>query len=312
MGISSVKKIYLASPRGFCAGVKRAVKILDSVLKKYPTPIYVNHQIVHNRHIIDAFKKKGAVFVDDINQIPNGLAVVFSAHGSSPKTYQKAKRKKLIIYDATCPLVAKVHQEAKRYAFEGFLILYIGHKNHPEVEGVLNEVPAQSIILIQSADEAEKIKEFKQKKIVLLTQTTLSFNDTEKIIEILKKKFPNLIFPPRSDICFSTQNRQMAVKELAKKTPVILVVGSRESSNSNRLKEVAEKNGAKAYLINDKNEINIDWFKNIKVIGITAGASTPENIIKDVINSIKTKETIIEELKVVEEKITFPLPNNFK
>lgn len=311
MEVNSPKKIYLASPRGFCAGVKRAVSVLELVLKKHKIPVYVSHQIVHNRHVIDSFKKRGAVFVDDIEDVPNYSVVVLSAHGSSPRIYQRAKEKGLIVYDATCPLVAKVHQEAKRYAQEGYLIFYIGHKNHPEVRGVLDEIPKDSVRLIESTKDAGSVV-VSNIKIVLLTQTTLSLDDTQTIIDILKKRFPSLIFPPRSDICFSTENRQSAVKQLAKKADVIVVVGSKESSNSNRLREVAEKNGARAYLINDKSEINLDWFKDIENIGITAGASTPENIIKDVIDSIKKDKTKIEELKVVEEKITFPLPQNIK
>ncbi len=308
---SSPTVIYLASPRGFCAGVKRAIKILDLVLAKHKAPVYVSHQIVHNAHIIESFKKKGAVFVEDLGEIPNNSIVVFSAHGSSPQSFAHALKKNLTVYDATCPLVAKVHQEAKRYSSEGFLIFYIGHKNHPEVKGVLAEIPKNSVILIESREEAERIMAT-EKKMVLLTQTTLGLQDTSEIIDILKKKFSQLIFPPRSDICFSTENRQKAVRELAKMADLILVVGSRESSNSNRLREAAEQSGATAYLINDKSELDNGWLKNIKNIGITAGASTPENVISEVIDAIKTPSTKIKELKVIEEKITFPLPFDIK
>lgn len=277
------KKIYLASPRGFCGGVKRAVDILDQVLQKHKPPIYVRHQIIHNRHVISDFEKRGVIFVEDINNIPNGSVVVFSAHGSPPDLYRKAKKKKLQIYDAVCPLVTKVHLEAKKYSQQGYFIFYIGHKDHPEPIGVLGEVSDQSIILIETLEDAEKIIPPQTDRLIVLTQTTLSFDDTKQIINCLKRRFTKLIQPPAFDICYATQNRQNAVKALAKKVDLVLVIGSKESSNSNRLKEVAEKEGVSSYLINDISEIKNSWFKDVEKLGITAGASAPKYLIDEVV-----------------------------
>lgn len=307
MRFPKLKKIYLASPRGFCAGVKRAVKIVDILLKKFGSPIYVRHQIVHNRRVISDFEKRDVVFVEDINNIPNGSLVVFSAHGCSPTIYQQAKTKKLKVYDAVCPLVTKVHLEAKRYHKEGYFIFYIGHKNHPETEGVLGEIPANSVALIQTIEEVKKIHPPQKEKLIVLTQTTLSGDDTKEIINRLKKKFPKLVLPPAFDICFATQNRQNSVKALAKKTDLILVVGSKNSSNSNRLREIAEKAGVTAYLIDDISEINTSWLKKVENLGITAGASAPNYVIDKVIDYFSDSAALVEELITVKENISFPL-----
>jgi 4-hydroxy-3-methylbut-2-enyl diphosphate reductase len=303
-----LKKIYLASPRGFCAGVRRAVDILGLVLKKHGPPVYVRHQIVHNRHVVSDFEKRGVIFVEDLKEIPNGAVVIFSAHGSPPDLYRQAKKKNLTLYDSVCPLVVKVHFEAKRYEKEGYYILYIGHKNHAEAIGVISEVAPKSISLISGLDEAEKINPPQKEKLVVLNQTTLSQDDTKEIINCLKKRFPRLVLPPSSDICFSSQNRQNAVKELAKKVDLILVVGSKNSSNSNRLKEVAEKAGIAVYLIDDLSKIKKIWLKNVEKIGITAGASVPENIVQDVIKHLSVRGTEMEEIEVIKESINFPLP----
>lgn len=294
--MKTLKKIYLASPRGFCAGVKRAVDILDQILQKHKPPIYVRHQIIHNRHVISDFKKKGVIFVKDINNIPNGSVVVFSAHGSPPSLYEKAKKKKLQIYDAVCPLVTKVHLEAKKYTKEGYFIFYIGHKNHPEAIGVLGEVSDQSIVLIKTLEDAEKIIPPQTDRLIVLTQTTLSFDDTKQIINCLKRRFTKLIQPPAFDICYATQNRQNAVKALAKKVDLVLVIGSKESSNSNRLREVAEKEGVSSYLINDISEIKNSWFKDVEKLGITAGASAPKYLIDEVVKYFSKPKVKIEEL----------------
>ncbi|PJE60775.1 4-hydroxy-3-methylbut-2-enyl diphosphate reductase [Candidatus Roizmanbacteria bacterium CG10_big_fil_rev_8_21_14_0_10_36_26] len=307
---TKVKKVYLTSPRGFCAGVERAIKMVNLVLKKHKTPIYVRHQIVHNRHIISDFEKKGVIFVEDVNDIPDGSVAVFSAHGSPPNIHDQAKKKKLKIYDAVCPLVTKVHMEAKRYVKEGYYIFYIGYKNHAEAVGVMGEVPSKSIVLIDSIQTAEKIKPPQTDKLIILNQTTLSLDDVKEIVNHLKKRFPKLILPPSSDICFSTQNRQNAVKELAKKSKTILIIGSKTSSNSNRLKEVAKKYGAKSYLIDDKLEIKNSWFKKVQSVGITAGASAPDYLINDLVDFFKKKGAIIKELTIIKEHIHFPLPNN--
>lgn len=306
--MKKLKKIYLVSPRGFCAGVKRAIDIANLVLQKYKPPIYIRHQIVHNRHVISDFEKKGVIFVEDINNIPNGSVVVFSAHGSSPNLYQIAKRKKLKVFDAICPLVNKVHLEAKKYSQQGYFIFYIGHKNHPEAIGVLGEVSNQSIILIETLEDAEKIIPPQIDKLIVLTQTTLSFDDTKQIINCLKRRFTKLIQPPVFDICYATQNRQNAVKELAKKVDLVLVIGSKESSNSNRLREVVEKSGKRAYLINDKSEIQPSWLEKVENLGITAGASAPKYLINEVIGYFSKQKVKIEELIVVKENTHFILP----
>lgn len=303
---NTLKKIYLASPRGFCAGVSRATAILDFVLEKFGPPIYVRHQIVHNRTIVADFEKKGVIFCENIDDIPNGSRVVFSAHGTAPQIYEVAKKKKLIVFDATCPLVTKVHLEAKRYAKEGYFILYIGHKRHQEAIGVLGEVPSTSSVLINSLEEAKIIQPPQIEKLIALSQTTLSLDDTKKIIVLLQQRFPKMILPPAFDICYATQNRQNAVKQLAKKAELILVIGSKESSNSNRLKELAEREGATAYLIDGIQDIKNEWLKNIKYVGITAGASAPEYIIDNVVEFLQTSNAVVEELETVKENIQFP------
>ena len=308
MRFPKLKKIYLACPRGFCAGVERAVKIVDTLLKKIRPPLYVRHQIVHNQSVISHFEKKGAIFIENLKEIPDSSRVVFSAHGSPPIIYRQAKKKKLKVYDAVCPLVTKVHFEARRYHKEGYFIFYIGHKNHPEVEGVLGEIPTNSVALIQTIEQAKKIHPPQKEKLVVLTQTTLSYDDTEEIINRLKKKFPKLTLPPAFDICFATQNRQNAVKELAKKTDLILVVGSKNSSNSNRLKEVAEKAGKTVYLVDGISEINTSWLKEVENLGIAAGASAPDYVIDKVIDYFSDSAALVEELITMKENISFPLP----
>ena len=305
-----IKSIHLASPRGFCAGVERAVDILAKVLDKYGSPVYSRHAIVHNRRVVADFEKKGAIFVEDINEIPNGSRVVFSAHGSPPDFYVTAKKKKFKLYDAMCPLVLKVHLEAKKYEADGYFIFYIGHKGHPEPEGVMGNVNSASIVLIETEFEASKIEPPQKNKLIVLTQTTLSFDDTKKIIEKLKKRFSQLITPPAFDICYATQNRQVAVKSLAKKVDMVLVVGSPASSNSNRLKEVAEREGKKSYMIDDVRAIKDSWFEGVTNVGITAGASSPEHLVNEVINHVKNKNTKIYEEHIIKEKVYFPRPSN--
>lgn len=302
----ALEKIYLASPRGFCAGVSRAIAILNFVLEKFGPPIYVRHQIVHNRTIVADFEKKGVIFSENIDDIPDGSRVVFSAHGTQPQIYEIAKEKKLTVFDAACPLVNKVHLEAKRYAKEGYFILYVGHKGHPEPMGVLGEVPSASSLLIDSFEMAKIIQPTQTDKLIVLTQTTLSFDDTGKIIALLRKRFPKMILPPSFDICYSTQNRQNAVKELVKKVELVLVIGSKESSNANRLRELAEKKGITAYLIDGVQDIKNEWLKDIKTIGITAAASAPDYVIDSVVKFLKSDNVNVEELETVKENIQFP------
>jgi 4-hydroxy-3-methylbut-2-enyl diphosphate reductase len=306
--MKKLRKIYLVSPRGFCAGVKRAIDIVNLVLKKHKPPIYVRHQIVHNRHVISDFEKRGVIFVENINSIPNDSVVIFSAHGSSPNLYQIAKRKKLKVFDAICPLVNKVHLEAKKYSQQEYFIFYIGHKNHPETTGVIEEIPNELIVLIETLEDAKKITPPQTEKLIILTQTTLSFDNTKEIINCLKNRFPKLIQPPAFDICYATQNRQNAVKTLAKKVDLILVIGSKESSNSNRLKETVEKSGKRAYLINDRSEIKTSMLKNVENLGITAGTSAPKYLIDEVISYFSKQKVKIKELIVVKENTHFILP----
>lgn len=306
----NIKTIHLASPRGFCAGVERAVDILGKVLERYGPPVYSRHAIVHNRRVVSDFEKKGAIFVEDIHQIPDRSRVVFSAHGSPPEFYEIARQKNFKLFDAMCPLVLKVHIEAKKYASEGYYIFYIGHKGHPEPEGVMGNVKNNSIKLLGSETEALNVKPPQEDKLIVLTQTTLSFDDTKKIIETLKKRFPKLILPPAFDICYATQNRQVAVKSLSKKVEVVIIIGSPASSNSNRLREVAEREGKKSYMIDSVNAIKDTWFENVENVGISAGASSPENLVNEVINYIKNKNTKIFEEHVIKEKVYFPRPNS--
>src|SRR3989344_892875 len=301
----NIKTIHLASPRGFCAGVERAVDILSKVLEKYGPPVYSRHAIVHNRRVVSDFEKKGAIFVEDIHQIPDGSRVVFSAHGSPPEFYEIAKQKNFKLFDAMCPLVLKVHIEAKKYSSEGYYIFYIGHRGHPEPEGVMGNVKQNSIKLIQSETEALNVKPPQEDKLIVLTQTTLSFDDTKKIIEILKKRFSKLILPPAFDICYATQNRQLAVKSLSKKVELVIIIGSPASSNSNRLREVAEREGKKAFMIDNINAIKNKWFKGISNVGISAGASSPENLLKEVVDYIKNDNTKIYEENVIKKKNYF-------
>ncbi len=293
-----VKKIILAKPRGFCAGVKRAIKTAELALEKYEK-IYIKHEIVHNKHVVKALEEEGAITINKLEEVPENSTVIFSAHGSSPQEYELAKKRNLKVIDATCPLVTKVHLEAKKFAKEGYNIIYIGKEGHQEAIGVLAE--SSNIILISSIEDIHKLN-FENNKIACLTQTTLNVNDTNNIIKALREKFPSLVVPVKEDICFSTTNRQEAVKELTKLCDVIIVVGSKNSSNSNKLVQLAKQLGKKAYLIDDLTELPE---LNADVLGITAGASAPEHLVKELINYFNCD---VEELKIIEEDIIFSLP----
>jgi len=301
-------KVYLAKPRGFCAGVERAIKILDLALKKFGSPIYVRHAIVHNEKVVKEFEEMGAVFVENIGEVPEGSVLIFSAHGVSPEVRKKAKEKNLKVIDATCPLVTKVHLKARYFAKNGYTIFLIGHKNHIEVEGTMGEAPDKTV-LIENKEDLEKLKGKNFEKIAILTQTTLSVDDTREIISEIQKKFKNVLKPRADDICYATQNRQDAVKKIAPFVDIFLIIGSKTSSNSNRLKEIAEKYGTKSYLINDKDEIPREELKDVKAIGVTSGASTPERLVKDIIRELKDMgaEEVIE-IEGTEENIKFQLP----
>jgi len=288
-----------------CAGVERALRILELAAEKNKQPVYCRHEIVHNKKVVEEFTKKGVRFIEDLNQTPNGAVVVFSAHGSSPELFALAKKKNLKVIDAVCPLVTKVHLEAKRFADKGYFIVYLGHKNHPEALGVLGEVPGKSV-LISNLEEAKKLKI--PGKAVLLMQTTLSLEESKEIIDYLISKFPNLELPPGKDICFSTTNRQLAVKELAKHSDLILVVGSTNSSNSNRLREAGEKMRVDSYLIDGPEDLKAEWFEDKETVGITAGASAPDKLVDAVVRAVRLKfGGEIEEMEVIKEEVKFKL-----
>lgn len=305
-------KVYLAYPRGFCAGVDRAIEIVERALKLFGKPIYVRHAIVHNRYVVKSLEQKGAVFVEDISEIPEGSIVIFSAHGVSPKVREEARRRNLKVIDATCPLVHKVHKEVRKFAEEGYTIILVGHRGHVEVEGTMGEAP-DKVILVENLEDAERVEVPDANKVALTTQTTLSVDDTKEIIEVLRRRFPNIVLPKADDICYATQNRQDAVKKLAKISDVVLVIGSKESSNSNRLREVAEKVGSRAFLIEDESHIREEWLENVKAVGITSGASTPEVLVRRVVwKLLEMGGEYVEELDGIRENVKFALPEDVK
>ena len=296
-------EILLAEPRGYCAGVVRAVDIVELALTKIGAPIYVRHEIIHNQFVVNELKQKGAIFVEEIEEIPNDSTVIFSAHGVSPEVWTDAKIKNLNIIDATCPLVTKVHLEAIKYAKDGYTILLVGHKGHDEVIGTMGEAPDHTI-LVEDIDHVESIKVRNPEKVVALTQTTLSISDTSDIINRLKQKFPQLI--TRNDICYATTNRQNALSSMTENVDLVLVVGAKNSSNSNRLRELASENGIEAYLINGPEDLDDSWLIGKKTVGITSGASTPEVLVNRVLAKLKPKN--IKNIIFVEENVNFKLP----
>lgn len=301
-------KIFIARPRGFCAGVARAIETVERALKIYGPPLYVRHAIVHNQHVVSRLKEKGAIFTENLEEIPPGSRIIFSAHGVSPTIRKQARARNLKVIDATCPLVTKVHLEAVRFSQKGYSIILVGHKGHVEVEGTFGEAPKNTKV-IETAQEVARLQVPDDSKVVVLTQTTLSMDDTKEIITALRKRFPKLIEPPKEDICYATQNRQTAVKELAAFCDVVLVIGDPESSNSTRLKEIAQKAGAQSYLIQDSSDIKPFWFKSAQAVAVTAGASAPEDLVEKVIVHLQKQgcETI-EEVEKIKENIHFPLP----
>jgi 4-hydroxy-3-methylbut-2-en-1-yl diphosphate reductase len=301
-------KIILAEPRGFCAGVDRAIEIVERALKLYGAPVYVRHEIVHNRWVVDDLRAKGVVFVQEVSEIPDGAITVFSAHGISEKVENSAKLRDLPIIDATCPLVTKVHKEAQRYEAENRQIILIGHAGHPEVEGTSGRVQ-NGVLLVQNIEDVANLDVKNPDKLAYVTQTTLSVDDTKDIITALKSRFTNITGPELRDICYATQNRQNAVRDLAKLVDVLLVVGSTNSSNSNRLRDLAAEIGVTAYLIDDAKNLQPHWFDNIKSVGITAGASAPEHLVQGVVSAISLlRQTITETLSGITENTRFKLP----
>ncbi len=305
-------KILLSAPRGFCAGVERAIEIVEKSILKYGAPVYVRHEIVHNKHVVDNLKSKGAVFVEELEEIEDkSRPVIFSAHGVPKKIPEDANNYEMTYVDATCPLVSKVHREAENLFKAGYHIILIGHKNHPEVIGTMGQLSKGSIDLVQNEEEAKNYKINDNKKIAYITQTTLSVDDTKEIINILKKKCPNLKEPMKEDICYATTNRQMAVKEIAKNCDMFFVIGSRNSSNSVRLVEVAKKSGCEnAHLIHSESEIPFKEIQNCNTIGISSGASAPEVLVENFINELKNKFLItIDEIEIIKENVVFKVPN---
>jgi 4-hydroxy-3-methylbut-2-enyl diphosphate reductase len=303
------KRVLLAAPRGYCAGVDRAVITVEKALELYGAPVYVRKQIVHNKHVVESLEKKGAIFVDETDQVPEGARVVFSAHGVSPKVHEEAASRQLKTIDATCPLVTKVHQEARRFAADNLQILLIGHNGHEEVEGTAGEAP-DHIRLVDGLEEARTIEIDPNRPVAWLSQTTLSVDETLEMVGTLKERFPQLQDPPSDDICYATQNRQVAIKQIAPQTELVLVVGSTNSSNSVRLVEVAKEYGAKAaYLIDYASEVKDEWFEGVETIGVTSGASVPELLVKDLLEELARRGfSDVREFRAMEESLLFALP----
>ena len=304
-------EVLLANPRGFCAGVDRAIDIVERALQLFGAPVYVRHEVVHNRYVVNDLKNKGAIFVDELNQVPDDQYVIFSAHGVSKAVQQEAKRRELKVFDATCPLVTKVHLEVCRYSIDGTETILIGHKGHPEVEGTMGQYDSNNngqIYLIESVDEVSKLTVINPDKLSFVTQTTLSMDDTSEVIDALRLKFPAIQGPRKDDICYATQNRQDAVKSLVDGCDLILVVGSKNSSNSNRLKEIAKNHQIEGYLIDGAEDIQQQWLNNKKCIGVTAGASAPELLVQQVINFLQTHGAEKVTSLGFSEDVTFQLP----
>ena len=302
------REILLARPRGFCAGVERAIAIVERALEKFGPPVYVKHAIVHNRDVVRRLESLGAVFSEDLQQVPEGARVIFSAHGVSPAVREEAEAKGHQAIDATCPLVTKVHVEARRFAAEGRTIFLVGHRNHVEVVGTMGEAP-QHTIVVESLGDAERVMPSDPERVGFLTQTTLSVDDTRAILEVLRRRFPALVGPRKEDICYATQNRQNAVRALAEEAEVILVVGSPESSNSNRLVEVARAGGRPAYLVDSYEQIQPAWLAGARRIGVTAGASAPESITENLVRQLSRRLSAeVREITVAEETVSFPMP----
>jgi 4-hydroxy-3-methylbut-2-enyl diphosphate reductase len=303
-----METIILASPRGFCAGVSYAIEVLNLAIEAYGTPIYMRHAIVHNEHVVRSFQQRGVLFVEDISEIPPGSTVVFSAHGVSPQVRQEAAARNLRVIDATCPLVSKVHREVQRFAAQGYHIIYIGHAGHVEAKGTMGHAPGQ-ITLVQTVEDAERVQ-VPEGKLAVATQTTLSVYEVERIMSVLKRRFPHLETPPKEDICYATTNRQNAVRELAKRCDLILVIGSRTSSNSNRLCEVAQQEGVPAYLLLEPEEVQPEWRTDYRVVGITSGASTPESSVEAIVGELlKGQEHVpVHTLETARENIAFLPP----
>jgi 4-hydroxy-3-methylbut-2-enyl diphosphate reductase len=303
-----VQRVILASPRGYCAGVERAVDTVERALQVYGEPVYVRKQIVHNSHVVRELSERGAIFVDSVEDVPEGATLVFSAHGVAPAVREASAARSLTTIDATCPLVTKVHTQARRYADAGYTIVLIGHAGHEEVEGTTGEAP-QAIVLVESAADAEALVLPPTRRLAYITQTTLSVDETRAIVDVLRRRFPHIEGPKKEDICYATSNRQWAVKELLGEVGLLLVIGSRNSSNSNRLVEVAQAADVPAYLIDDAEEIDDSWFEGIDIVGVTSGASAPERLVQDVCAWFRSRGVLdVAERKAVYEDVVFKVP----
>lgn len=307
--------ILLSNPRGFCAGVDRAIEIVERAIEVFGAPIYVRHEVVHNRYVVDGLRARGAVFVEELSEVPENSTVIFSAHGVSKQIQAEAKERGLQVFDATCPLVTKVHIEVHHHASQGREIVFIGHAGHPEVEGTMGQYdnPEGGIYLVESPEDVDALTVKNPANLAWVTQTTLSIDDTQAVIDALKKKFPEICGPKKDDICYATQNRQDAVKKLADSCDLILVVGSPNSSNSNRLREIAEKLGRRSYLIDNATQMNPDWLKDSQCVGVTAGASAPEILVSEVVSTLKSwGANVVREHQGIEEKVVFSLPKELR
>jgi 4-hydroxy-3-methylbut-2-enyl diphosphate reductase len=305
-------EIILANPRGFCAGVERAIAIVERAIEKFGAPIYVRHEVVHNKFVCDDLRSKGAIFIEDLNEVPPGQTVIFSAHGVAKSVRQEAEQRGLKVFDATCPLVTKVHNQVARMRREGMEIIMIGHKGHPEVEGTMGQSEG-GMHRVETVDDVQRLQVAAGVRLAFVTQTTLSIDDSEQVIIALKQRFPDIVAPKSDDICYATQNRQDAVKMLSGKSDLVIVVGSKSSSNSNRLREVAELRGVAAHLVDDVDQINPVWLKGVNRVGITAGASAPEILVQRAVNSLtdgKPEKAI--QLEGVEEHVAFSLPKELR
>ncbi len=305
-------RILLAAPRGFCAGVAYAIEVVDLALKVHGAPLYVRHAIVHNEWVVRSFEARGVIFVESINEIPKGMPVVFSAHGVSPQVRKSAEARGLRVIDATCPLVTKVHNEAKHFAKKGYFMIYIGHAGHVEAEGTMGEAP-EKMVLVDTPEDAERLQLPLHDKLAVLTQTTLSVDEVQRTLDVLKRRFPHLETPPKEDICYATTNRQAAVRDLANQSDLVLVVGSATSSNSNRLREVSEALGVESHLILGPDEVKEEWKTDFLTVGITSGASTPENLVEAIVGELLSGQkhpVSVEALESIEENVQFIPPRD--
>jgi 4-hydroxy-3-methylbut-2-enyl diphosphate reductase len=313
VGMAAPEKLLLAAPRGYCAGVDRAVQTVEHALDLYGAPVYVRKEIVHNKHVVEQLRRRGAIFVDELDDsIPEGAVTVFSAHGVAPSVHEEAERRRLRTIDATCPLVTKVHREALKFAAEGYTIVLIGHSGHEEVEGTMGEVP-DSIVLVESEEDVDDLVVDDPDRLAYISQTTLSVDETRTIINRLRERFPNIVGPRTDDICYATTNRQAAVKQMANACDLVLVIGSRNSSNSNRLVEVAREHGADSHLIDNEGQVQEKWLDGARVVGISSGASAPEELVQRLIEFFKARGTKhIEEFQVIREDVRFMLPKKIR